>query len=78
MKNFDEIEQHALERNIPVMQKEGILFLIEKLTEIHAKSCLEIGTAFGFSAAVIGILGGVEVTTLEKDAIRNMKANSYF
>ena len=33
MKTFEEIELDALKRNIPVMQKEGILFLISCLKE---------------------------------------------
>ena len=34
LKDFDQIEQDALKRNIPIMQKEGILFLISQLNEI--------------------------------------------
>ena len=47
MRTFEEIEKDALSRNIPVMQKEGILFLISKLKEVNALSCLEIGSAIG-------------------------------
>ncbi len=63
--------------NIPLVRDNTAVYLLEQVKTRNIKSCLEIGTAFGFSAAVMGILGGVEVTTLEKDAIRNMKANSY-
>ncbi|UTY39199.1 hypothetical protein NMU03_16860 [Allocoprobacillus halotolerans] len=31
MLTLEELEQDALQRHIPVMQKEGILFLIEQL-----------------------------------------------
>ena len=34
MKSFEQIEKEALERNIPVMQKEGIDFLIDTLNDI--------------------------------------------
>lgn len=80
MKNFDEIEQHALERNIPVMQKEGILFLIEKLTEIHAKSCLEIGSAIGYSSMMmVSHVEDLKVDTIElnderyREAVQNIE-----
>lgn len=53
MKTFEELEKDALERNIPVMQKEGILFLISKLNELHATSCLEIGSAIGYSSMMM-------------------------
>ena len=33
LKDFDQIEQDALKRNIPIMQKEGILFLISQLNQ---------------------------------------------
>ena len=36
MMTLEELEQDALKRNIPVMQKEGILFLIEQLQERKA------------------------------------------
>lgn len=53
MITYDEMEKHALSRNIPVMQKEGICFLIDKLNEINAKSCLEIGSAIGYSSLMM-------------------------
>ncbi len=62
---------------IPLVRDNTAVFLLEQVKKYNIKTCLEIGTAFGFSAAVMGILGGVEVTTLEKDALRNMKAVSY-
>ena len=53
LKDFDQIEQDALKRNIPIMQKEGILFLISQLNEIKATSCLEIGSAIGYSSMMM-------------------------
>ena len=50
MKYFDEIEKNALSRHIPVTQKEGIEFLIQIFKDHHCHSCLEIGSAIGYSA----------------------------
>ncbi len=62
---------------IPLVRDNTAIYLLDQIKKYNIKSCLEIGTAFGFSAAVMGILGNIEVTTIEKDAIRNMKAVSY-
>ena len=48
MLSLEELEQDALRRHIPVMQKEGIFFLIEQLNKKGASSCLEIGSAIGY------------------------------
>ena len=42
MLSLEELEQDALRRHIPVMQKEGIFFLIEQLNKKGASSCLEM------------------------------------
>ena len=79
MKTFEEIEEDALKRNIPVMQKEGILFLISQLNEIHASSCLEIGTAIGYSSMMmVTHVENLKVDTIElnddryQEAVRNI------
>ena len=75
MKTFDEIEQDALKRNIPVMQKEGILFLVSKLNEIHAQTCLEIGSAIGYSAMqMVSHVEGLTIDTIELDYFRHEEA----
>ncbi len=86
MKNILEILKEPTIKNIyndsranriPLIRDNTAVFLLEQIKKFNIKSCLEIGTAFGFSAAVMGILGKVDVLTLEKDALRNMKASSY-
>lgn len=78
---FEEIEKNALKRNIPVMQKEGILFLISQLKDIQAKTCLEIGSAIGYSAMMmVTHVNGLCVDTIElnderySEAMENIKA----
>ena len=53
MKYFDEIEKSARERNIPVMEKEGLEFLIQTFNEHQCHRCLEIGSAIGYSAMMM-------------------------
>lgn len=84
MITYDDIEQDALNRNIPVMQKEGIFFLIEKLKEINAKSCLEIGSAVGYSALMMASnVDDLYIDTIElneeryKEALENISMYHY-
>ena len=75
MQTLEELEQDALSRNIPVMQKEGILFLIEQLKERQAKSCLEIGSAIGYSAMMmVTHVEDLKVETIELDYMRYSEA----
>lgn len=75
MKTFEEMEQDALNRHIPVMQKEGILFLIEQLNQIQASSCLEIGSAIGYSSMMmVTHVKGLKVDTIELNEERYQEA----
>lgn len=77
MITYDSIEKHALERNIPVMQKEGILFLIEQLNGINASSCLEIGSAVGYSSLMmVSNVEGLKIDTIELNEERYLEAVS--
>lgn len=71
MKYFDEIEGSARKRNIPVMEKEGIEFLINIFKENNCKSCLEIGSAIGYSAMMmVSNIDDFVVETIELDKER--------
>lgn len=75
MKYYDEIEKKALERNIPVMQKEGIEFLIQTFQNHHCHSCLEIGSAVGYSAMMMASnIDDFDVETIELDKGRYLEA----
>ena len=75
MKYYDEIEKKALERNIPVMQKEGIEFLIQTFQNHHCHSCLEIGSAIGYSAMMMASnIDDFDVETIELDKERYLEA----
>lgn len=75
MKYFDTLEQDALSRNIPVMQKAGIEFLIQICTENQYHSCLEIGSAIGYSAMMmVSNINDFIVETVELDDCRYQEA----
>lgn len=77
LKSFDQIEQDALKRNIPVMQKEGILFLISQLNDIQALTCLEIGSAIGYSSMMMAThVEGLHIDTIELNQERYQEAVS--
>ncbi|MCD8027628.1 MAG: O-methyltransferase [Erysipelotrichaceae bacterium] len=66
MVELTDIEIDALKRNIPIMQKEGLIFMIDKLNEIHATSCLEIGSAIGYSAMMMCLnVKDLKIDTIE-------------
>lgn len=73
-----EIENYALENSIPIMQKEGIEFLIEYIKNNNILSILEIGSAIGYSAITFASINqNIKVTTIEKNKIRYDLACKY-
>ena len=75
MKYFDEIEKSARERNIPVMEKEGLEFLIQTFEEYQCHRCLEIGSAIGYSAMMmVSNINDFVVETIELDDARYLEA----
>lgn len=74
-KEFKQMEKYAEVRNIPIMQKSGINFLVNYINENNIKSILEIGTAIGYSAIKMAFANDkVKITTIEKDDERYMQA----
>ena len=75
-----EIEEYALINNVPIMQKDGIEFLIDYIEKHNIKKVLEIGTAIGYSSGRIALISNdIQVTTIERDekrykeALKNLK-----
>ena len=48
-----ELEEYAKINNIPIMQKDGILYLINYIKENNIKNILEIGSAIGYSSIMM-------------------------
>lgn len=68
---MEELEIYAKENKIPIMQKDGILYLINYIKENNIKTILEIGSAIGYSAIMMASISpDIKVTTIEKDKDR--------
>ena len=68
---LENIEKYALEKNVPIMQKEGIEFLTNYIKENNVKRILEIGSAIGYSAIKMALVDKeVFITTIERDKER--------
>ncbi len=69
-----EMEEYAKEKNIPIMEKDGIAFLMKFIKANHVKSVLEIGSAIGYSAILMASSSpDVKVTTIERDETNYME-----
>lgn len=62
---------------IPNIRDETAKLLVETINQNNSKKVLEIGTAYGYSAAIIYFNTKCEITTIEKDIPRYIKASSF-
>ena len=68
------MEEYAKEKNIPIMEKDGISFLMKFIKANNVKSVLEIGSAIGYSAILMASSSpDVKVTTIERDETNYME-----
>ena len=68
MGSLDELEKYAKENNVPIIQKEGLNFLIKYIKENNIINILEIGTAIGYSAINMALINeNIKVTTIERN-----------
>ena len=68
---MEELEKYAKENNVPIMQKDGILYLCEYIKKNNVKSILEIGSAIGYSSIMMArVSSDIKITTIEKDEER--------
>lgn len=69
------IKTYAKEHHVPIMEDQGIEFLLQLLREQQPATMLEIGSAIGFSAIKIAeALPDCKVDTIERDDGRFEKA----
>lgn len=72
---INSIKQYAKLNNIPIMEDEGINYLINFIKNNNIKSILEIGSAIGYSAIMMAMIDtDIKVTTIEKDEQRYLEA----
>ena len=75
---LEEMEQYALEKDVPIMQQEGINFMCSFIKEHQLKSILEIGSAIGYSAIRMAMIDtDIHITTIERDEERYNRAKEY-
>ena len=68
---IEELEEYAKINNVPIMQKDGIEFLVNYIKENNIKNILEIGSAIGYSSIKMALINDeIKVTTIERDKER--------
>jgi len=69
-----EMEAYASENNVPIIQKESIVYIMKYIKQHSIKSILEIGSAIGYSAILMASASDdVKITTIERDETRYME-----
>ena len=63
-----EMIKYALENDVPIMQNEGIAFLIMLLKVKKPMRILEIGSAIGFSSSIMALNSDATIDTIERDS----------
>ncbi|MGI6781850.1 MAG: O-methyltransferase [Acholeplasmataceae bacterium] len=72
------LKEYAIQNNVPVINDDGLNFLLDLIKTHNIKTVLEIGTAIGYSAINMANLG-CKIITVERDyfmyeqAIKNIK-----
>ncbi len=68
---LEEIKNKAIIDKVPIMQDDGIEFLINYIKSNDVKKILEIGTAVGYSSIKMALINNnITVTTIERDEER--------
>ncbi len=73
------IKSYAIENNVPIIQDEGLAFLLTIIRIKRPKRILEIGTAIAYSSSMMAINSDAIIDTIERDskmeeeAIKNVK-----
>ena len=69
------MEKYADQKGIPIMEKEGITFLMEFIKLNKVKNILEVGTAIGYSAILMALVDKeIKITSIERDKERYIEA----
>ncbi len=75
MKQFiEEMEEYARNKNVPIIEKDSITFIMKYIKLNNVKNILEIGSAIGYSAILMAsVAEDVKITTIERDEARYME-----
>ena len=73
--DINRLKEYADLNDVPIMQDEGIDFLIDFILKNNINSVLEIGSAIGYSAIMMAIANpSLKITTIERDQTRYLEA----
>ena len=62
------LEKYAEENNVPIIQKEGLNFILNYIKENKVKKILEIGTAIGYSAINMALIDeNIKIKNIERN-----------
>jgi len=63
-----DLKQYAIDNNVPIIEDDGLEFILEFIKKNNVKRILEVGTAIGYSAInFASISGDIFVKTIERD-----------
>lgn len=69
-----DMEEYASEKNVPIIEKKSITFIMKYIKNKEVKNILEIGSAIGYSAILMASSNkDTNVTTIERDETRYME-----
>ncbi len=76
VEELEKIKEYAKVNHIPIMQEDGIEFLIKLIKENKIKNILEIGTAIAYSTIKMALVDpSIKITTIERDEERYLEAS---
>lgn len=74
-KYLNQMKEYAEFYSVPIMQEEGLNYMLEYIKDNKVLNILEIGTAIGYSAINMALCNDkINVTTIEKDRDRYLEA----
>lgn len=69
------MREYADRENVPIMQEDGINYLVKYISKNKITKVLEIGTAIGYSTILMALANeNVEITSIERDEKRYLEA----
>ena len=72
---LEEIKRRALEDSVPIIEDDGLDFMVQFIENQHIQRILEIGTAVGYSSICFcNVSEDVTVLSIEKDEDRYRQA----
>lgn len=72
---MEEIKRRALDGSVPIIEDDGLDFMVQFIENEHIKRILEIGTAVGYSSINFALISDeITVVSIEKDEDRYREA----